>query len=235
MKTLSIHLILSVILSSYIFAEEKKEPLTTGFRTLGWFTSVDDIYYLSGGKDVPVKVYQSARSQFYEYNKEEKIEFYRLKETPEGEMTREIIATAHIQVETEMPLIIFIPEGKDSVRAFTVADDLKNFPAPYIRFVNPTAVDMGLSVGKEKKILKAKSIININPKLKGDGSKTETRFTTISIDTENGPKRIYSNNWAIRPNQRNMVLILPRDGRLNVQRIVDDKTQYMSVVRLEGE
>lgn len=226
---------LSALLSTATAAPEQ-------FRTLGWQLSLDDIYYEYKGENTPVQVYASARSTFYEYapsrtsqpeTAADSILFYRLGTNAEGEEIRIPVAQADLSKAGDWPLLIFRPNSSQTsgISVTAISDDLKSFPAPNFRFVNLTPAPLEIQMGKANTTVQAKSMIMIDPKIKGDG--TETRFTTVTVDTQQGPRRIYSNNWAVRPNQRTMVLIMAKDGQLGVQRIVDNPNQHLSVLRVD--
>lgn len=228
-------LTLSALLSTATAAPEK-------FRTLGWQLTLDDIYYEYRGANTPVQVYASARSIFYDYapsrtrqpdTATDTVLFYRLGTNSEGEEIRIPVAQADLSKAGDWPLLIFRPSSSETsgISVTAIPDDLDSFPAPNFRFVNLTPAPLEIKMGKANATVKAKSMMMMDPEIKGDG--TETRFTTVTVNTSNGPRRIYSNNWAVRPNQRTMVLIIAKDGQLGVQRIIDDPSQYLSVLRVD--
>ena len=128
------------------------------------------------------------------------------------------------------PLLVFMPDkagtGPDALRVVPIVDDLAAFPAPQFRFVNFTPVQLGLTLGRDRVAVAPGGIHAMDPELKSDETPA-TRFFVVSVATEEGPKMLYANNWAVRRNQRILVLIFAEENSLRVNRIIEDVSQYI--------
>ncbi|MDP3851844.1 MAG: hypothetical protein Q8Q59_15175 [Luteolibacter sp.] len=197
------------------------------FRTFGWQLSADDLYYEVKGRDTRISVTDSARSVFNLAPKGRQIVFYRLVPGPDDKPLREQAATVDIAAAGPWPLLIFTndPKAPKRYRVAAIADDLKVFPFPSCRFVNFSQVDLYARFGDQKIKLPAKGVERIDPHLKS-ATETETRYITVSMDTPEGPRLLYSNNWAVRPSHRTLVFIFPQDEQLQIMRIADDIALY---------
>lgn len=211
-------------------AQESTKLDIPRFRTFGWQVAPADLFYEVGGKDVPIQIIDSTRSQFYDLGALKSILFYRVTTNAEGKKVRQPVVTADVSAAGRWPLLVFLADkaaGADALRVVALSDDLESFPAPQFRFVNFTPVQMGLTLGKERVVLPPRELHVLDPALVA-GQAATTRYFVISIATEEGPKMLYANNWVVRPSQRTLVLIFAEDGALQIRRVVDDVTQYPS-------
>lgn len=205
------------------------------FRTLGWDVQLQDIYYMLSGKDVPIVVYSGTRSPFYDLPSGESLTLYRIERTAEDEIVRVPVVEASMERGGTWPLMIITPDDSTSetdYRATVIPDDLTAFPAPHLRFINLSPVPLNVNVGSNRSTVDSRDMISVDPQLDPNSTRTETRFITITVDAADGPLRIYSNNWAVGKSQRTIVLLRGRKGALGVQRVIDDRNQYLSLLRL---
>jgi len=227
MTTLSSRLGLILILSvTPLFSKGTKPDKTVHFRTFGATAAPHDLFYNFKGADTKVAVIESARSVFLDHENKGPITFYRLVPNPEGKFEREEVASASIEGAGASPLLIFTKTA-DSPKHYqirVIADDLKAFPFPFCRFINLCPIAIDVLYGGESLKIPPQAIEMIDPRLKTD--EPETRYTTLTTPTQNGPVLLYSNNWVVRPNQRSMVVISEEGEGVKVTRIVDDKGQY---------
>jgi hypothetical protein len=204
-------------------------PDCTGisFRTFGWMVAPDDLYYEVNGRDIRVPVIASARSSFLKVPKVDRMVFYRLVPGPEEKLVREEAAVVDLSTAGSWPLLIFAtqPQEPKRYRVAAIADDLKAFPFPSCRFVNFTPVDLYAKYGDQQVKVAAQGEALLDPGLKST-TDTETRYATVSIHTEQGPRVLYGNNWAVRSNQRTLVFIYAQDQKMQVMRIQDDIALY---------
>jgi hypothetical protein len=203
------------------------------FRTFGWKLPAQELFYDSGGKDVPVEILDATRSRFYKLTGPKTVAFYRIVTDAEGKKTRQTVVTVDVAGAGLWPLLVFVPDkngGPEAVRVVAIADDLESFPAPQFRFVNFTPVQLGLTLGSERVVLSPGALHALDPGLKSNETPA-TRYFVVSIATEEGPKMLYANNWVVRSNQRTLVLIFAEDNALQVRRIVEDVNQYAQPAR----
>lgn len=228
MTTRSSRLGLILILSvTPLFSKETKPDKTVHFRTFGATAATHDLFYHFKGADTKVAVIESARSIFLDHEDKGPITFYRLVPKSEGKFEREEVASASIEGAGASPLLIFT-ETADSPKHYqirVVADDLKAFPFPFCRFINLSPIAIDVSYGGESLHIPPQAIEMIDPRLE-TSDQPETRYTTLTKPTQNGPVLLYSNNWVVSPNQRTMVVISEEGEGITVTRIVDDKGQY---------
>jgi len=199
------------------------------FRTFGWMTAPDDLYFDSKGRNTKLSIIDSARSEFNDAPTVKKLVFYRLIPGPEGKPVREEAASVDISAAGPWPLLIFManPDSPKRYQVAAVSDDLKTFPIPSCRFVNLTKVDIYANYGDQQIKVPAKGIELLDPRLKS-ATETETRYIRVGMKTPEGPRLLYSNNWVVRPTQRTLVFIFPQDDRMQVMRIADDISLYAS-------
>lgn len=201
---------------------------TVRFRTFGALVASDELYYDCKGVETKVALYDSARSNFYEFTPGKPLVFYRLAKGADGKPVHEEAAVATITNAGVWPLLFFIPNSPVDKR-FTVtalADDLKSFPFPSCRFINQSDFAIDCKYGEQAVKLPAHGALLIDPRLK-TGTSSETRYTTLSVVTPEGTRLLYSNNWVVRPNQRTLVFIASQGDGIQVTRIVDDQCQYI--------
>ena len=199
------------------------------FRTLGWMVAPDDLYYKVKGGDAKVSIIDAARSVFYDAPTDKKnLVFYRLVPGPDGKNVREPAAEVDISSAGPMPLLIFMgnPDDPKNYRVAAIADDLKAFPFPCCRFVNFTPVELFAKYGDQKVKVAAKGIELIDPRLKSM-TEPETRYTSVSMMTEEGPRLLYSNNWVAHPTQRTLVFVFALDGQFHIMRIADSLSLHL--------
>jgi len=214
---------------SSLSAQSPTDSAKVRFRTLGWMVAPGDLYYDLNGRDTKVSIIESARSVFNDLAKDQKkIVFYRLLPgSTKDKPVREEAATVDISTAGPWPLLIFMAnlDAPKHYRVAAVADDLKVFPFPCCRFVNLSPVELHARYGDQKITIAAKGIERLDPHLKPT-AETQTRYATVSVDTPQGPRMLYSNNWAVRPTQRTLVFMFSQDEHLQVMRITDDIAVY---------
>jgi hypothetical protein len=217
--------LLYTIICTALHAQIPNNEGNIHFRTVGWKVEADDLYYESENKLVKIAVYDSSRSPNWPHPKTTTITFFRLVPNPEGKLVREEVAIVDVTAAGPKPLLVFmpIPESPKSYRVTAVADDLKVFPVPTSRFINLTLADLYIKFGEQELKLPAKNMALLDPHLK-NADIPEARYTMMYVQTANGPLRVYSNNWAVRPTERTLVFIFAEGSALKVMSIVDDGT-----------
>lgn len=221
---------LSVLSLTLVSAQSPQDDVKVRFRTLGWRVAPDDLYYEFQGGDSKVTITESMRSVFHDVPRgTQKIVFYRLLPGPKDKPRREVAATVDIASAGPWPLLIFManPEVPKNYRVAAIADDLKAFPFPSCRFVNLTAMDLYAKYGDQQLKIPAKGIERVDPHLQPPvANESQTRYTTVSMNTPNGPRLLYSNNWVVRPTQRTLVFVFTHENLFQVMRISDGSALY---------
>ena len=211
-----------------VWAQNPPEAGKSSFRTLGWMVSLDDLYYDLNGRDTKFSITEAARSVFSEIPKDaKKLVFYRLVPGPKDKPVREEAASVDISAAGPWPLLIFManPDDPKKFRVAAIADDLKAFPFPSCRFVNLTAVDLDANYGDQKVKISAKGIALIDIQTKSS-KESDTRYTTVSMKTPEGPRLLYSNYWGVNPSQRTLVFIFSQDKLFQIMRVADHVSTY---------
>ncbi len=208
------------------------------FRTLGLQIEASELYYSLNGKDVPIQIRRSARSQFYELkpsslsretDKGEFLVFYLLRKNEDGKEVRVPVAKADVANAGNWALIAFHKAAKDDdtrLIASALSDDVSRFPAPDIRFFNLTNETLLLNFDESKSAIPANQSTTMKPSLNSDSA--EIKPVYIGIKTQKNIELVYSNNWVVRPNIRTLVLIFPLNGTFHFERVVEDVGAYMT-------
>jgi len=211
-----------------VWAQNPPEPGKSGFRTLGWMVSQDDLYYDLAGQDTKLSIIEATRSAFSEIPKDaKKLVFYRLVPGPKDKPVREEAASVDLSGTGPWPLLIFManPEAPKHYRVAAIADDLKVFPFPSCRFVNFTPVELDVTYGDQKIKVPAKGIERVDIRTKSS-NESETRFATVSMKTPEGPRLLYTNNWVVNPSQRTLAFIFSQDKLFQIICIEDHISLY---------
>ncbi len=217
----------NVVLSA---AQEPESEGQRGFRTLGCRVSAEDLFYESAEKlagaegaaaaGKPVKIFDSARSDFHDRSGAARLVFFRQLVTADGKPTRKVVAEADLSKGGPMPLILFIPDPSrpEILRTLVLRDDARSFPNTTCRFLNMTPISLGASLGKKSESIPPAGEAIIQTSL---GEKSETRFATVTATADGKTHRLYSNNWVMRPGMRTLVLVYSVVGQAEVHRIAD--------------
>lgn len=227
MKSNLLRVVACLLLSLNSLLAQTPSDEGISFRTYGWSVSVDDLYYMVKDRDTKVIITDSSRSAFFKAEKVKQLVFYRLITGPNGKPAREVAATVNISAAGPWPLLIFMPDPKEPkrYRVAAIADDLKTFPFPTCEFVNFTEHALYAKYGDQQVHVAAGGIGRIDPQLKA-GKEDETRFTTISMNTPEGRRVLYSNNWVACAKQRTLVFISFENERIQVSRLRDSIAIY---------
>ena len=198
-------------------------PAAPRFRTLGLDAAASDLCYSLKDKDVPVSIVSDSRSEFYPVPPANPVVFYRVEKLPDATVKRIPVAQADLTSGGPMPLVIFSadPALPGKLRVDVLKDDLKTFPEGSFRILNRDQFELGALVAKQPTIVPASAdrVVDFKP---GDGQKTV--FFQIYRNEKNDHRLLYSNNWALVPGLRTLVVVppaLPPQTRPNVRRIAE--------------
>ena len=225
-------------LCCFLPIQANAQKIVTGyqFRTFGWGVRMDDLYFARDGEDVKVKIYDGLRSPFLEFTEAETILFYRMEVDDEGVVIRTPVLTVPVAEAGKWPLLIFTPDEdvEGGLRCKAIADDLESFPQGSFRFINLTAVKLGIAMGDEMMVMEPREMKTMVVEA-GDDPNEATRFIRLVAETKSGPVRIYSNNWVVKPTQRTLVLIHVHRDQLGVRRVRDSYNQYRRFLQPDSE
>lgn len=204
-----------------LFAQVPAKRGGVHFRTLGWGVAPNDVFYSLDGRDVGVKIFDSARSGFQVAPKQGNISFYRIVKKENGEMERIIIAQADLSGTGPTPLL-FVRKNEanpEKLDIKVIPDDLNAFPEQTCRFVNFTPIEIGVTMGPETSVIPPGGIRLMNTELEEDDL---TRYVTVFVKVKYEKLMLSYNNWVFRPGQRVMVFIsVDKEGQPRVVRLVD--------------
>jgi hypothetical protein len=208
-------------------AQESEQGHKGMFRTLGCRVTVEQLFYAAvpedgatrqdSSKEGSVGIFDSSRSNYYNRPGPGKVVFYRKTVSPDGKPIRKIVAEADLSKGGNLPLILFLPhpDRPEILMPLVLPDDPQSFPDTTCRFINLTPASLAATLGKSAATIAPAGVELFKT---GIGEKAETRFATIALENA---RRLYSNNWVIRPGQRTMVIIYPVNGTTEVHRITD--------------
>lgn len=177
---------------------------TPVFRTLGLGTSFTDLFYMQEKKDVPVRVTEDARSEFYVLPSTSPVEFYRIEKGPDDSLKRIPVAKAVVPAPGKLPLFVFSAGPSGQIVIETLDDSLGAFPGGSYRILNRLDQALEAVVKKQKSAIPARGAAVIDAR--GSGT---TVFVQLFTDAAPRPKLIFSNNWAFAEAVRTLVVVVP--------------------------
>jgi hypothetical protein len=221
--------ILLILTSASALAQAPPLERKPGFRTLGCRISAEDLFYESAEKlakpevpvaDKPVKIFDSTRSGFHDRVGGSSLRFFRKLTGADGKPSHQVVAEADLSKGGSLPLILFIPDPSRPgiLKTLVIEDDGRSFPTGSCRFLNLTPVSLTAGLGESTATVPPSGTALIRTVL---GEKTETRFATVTATSDGTTHRLYSNNWAMRPGTRALVLVYAVGGQAEVHRIAD--------------
>jgi len=183
------------------------------FRTLGVDVLADDIYYSSGGKNIPVTVNSQCRSAYYNYTGAlNQLVFFRLIAGPADKQIKQPVATVDVSGLGKRPILVFLtnPKNPEVYRVLGFADSVKDVPPGGYRFLNLTNQRVGIVLEKEKLIIPPA----------GEGivvSKPSTGETACQVVVygiiDQVARAVYSSIWTWDVKRRSMVIVVPAPSR----------------------
>jgi hypothetical protein len=193
-------------------AAEPAKPQTAGtvhFRTLGVNINAEDIVYKKGEKYLPITLSEAVRSSFYDTTSANGIlTFYRMVTGPEGKPVPVSVGQVNVSGLGPRVLLLFLPDSAQAknytVRAF--ADNAKVVPPGGYRFMNLTAINVGIVLGGKKVIIApgGEAVASDTPA----GGSAEVQVAVYGVVGE-AAHIAYSNIWLFDPQCRFTVLITP--------------------------
>ena len=193
-------------------AAEPANPQAAGtvhFRTLGVNINAEDIVYKKGEKYLPIALSEAVRSPFYDTTGGTGVlTFYRLVAGPEGKPMPVSVGQVDLTGLGPRVLLLFMPDPAQAqnyaVRAF--ADNAKVVPPGSYRFMNLTAINVGIVLGGKKVIIAPGSdaVLSDTPA----GGSSEVQVAVYGVVGE-AAHIAYSNIWLFDPQSRFTVLITP--------------------------
>lgn len=222
MKILPFHLGILVVSAVSLHAQAPTPtPAVARFRVLGLDVAATGLNYSLKEKDVPVSVVSDSRSDFYTAPQSNPVVFYRVEKLADGSLNRLPVAQADLTAGGSLPLLIFSadPATPEKLRVDVLKDDLKTFPAGTFRILNRDQFQLGALFANQPSIIPASGDLVIEPK--SDAGRTTIFFQLYRMQ-KNDRHLLYSNNWALVPGLRTMVVVtpaIPPQTQANVRRI----------------
>ena len=177
------------------------------FRTLGLSVDLQDLFYMHEKKDVPIRVTQDARSEFYPLPNRPMVEFYRIEKAPDGTNQRIPVAQAALPTGAKLLLFVFSTDPAKTPLVETLDDSLTAFPGGSYRILNRLDQPLEAIIKEQKKAIPARSVALMDAR--GPG---RTRFVQVFVAGKPNPRLILSNNWAFYDSVRTLVVVAPSDN-----------------------
>jgi hypothetical protein len=177
-------------------------PAPFRFRTLAWDAPVDGLFYDAKGKSIPVTARNYARSNFYEADATNKLDFYRLVPGLDGKPTKQFVGDVSVDGSGGLVLILFFKRSDGSYKINVSEDDTKKFPAGSYRFVNTSSSYLLVAAGNARgTLIPGQSIV-----LHSDPDQA-THGVNIRLATAAGEeiKMVYSDVWLWSADVRTIV------------------------------
>ncbi len=207
------------------------EPaISLKFSCLEWGgRNTEGLRYSSQGEAVPVRMYDSYRSDVYEYSGANPIVFFVESIDAEGEPVRRPVARARVAPGIGRALFLFVqrPEVNERGEEYEVIvmdESLSSFPAGTYRVFNFSDHEIGGIIGKNKFTIGGKTFETISPKV-DDMVDVQIHFSQ-KINDQWVPK--VNTRWLYRENARNIVFVTD-DQSSRVPRLrVKTVTEYLN-------
>ncbi len=222
MKTLPLQLGILLVSTVALHAQAPSPtPAVDRFRVLGLDVAATGLNYSLKGKDVPVSVVSDSRSDFFTVPPSNPVVFYRVEKLADGSLKRVPVAQADLTAGGSLPLLIFSVDhaSPEKLLVDVLKDDLKTFPAGAFRILNRDQFQLGALFANQPSIIPASGDLVIEPK--SDTGRTTIFFQLYRIQ-KNDRHLLYSNNWALVPGLRTLVVVtpaIPPQTQANVRRI----------------
>ncbi len=183
-------------------------PAPVRFRTLGLDVAPAGLHYASNGADVAVGVVSDSRSEFYAAPAANPVVFYRINPGADGTPVKVPVAQADLSSGGSMPLLVFSadPAASDKLRIEVLKDDPGTFPGGSFRILNRSVAELSAVFAKQATAVPAASDRIIEPR-PAEGMTTVFFQLLTAARRDRGP--IYSNNWAMVPGVRTLVVVTP--------------------------
>jgi hypothetical protein len=193
----------------FVRAQVPQEGLFS-FRTLGAGVVIEDLFYSSEGKVIPVPVSTETRSVYHTYKgPHDKLVFFRQIPGPDGKQIQQNVASVNLAGAGNRPLLIFLKHpteaGLYEVRPFS--DSSKDVPPGGYRFVNFTIRKIAIVMGQQKLLIPPGGQVIAKGEVGNSTQSTAVQVFGVVLNDE--VRAIYSNMWAYNPNNRSIVLIAP--------------------------
>ncbi len=225
MKSLPLLLALALLLPAGPLAAQSPSPAPAEmrFRTLGLDVNVADLKYSLKDKDVTVGIFADSRSVFYKVPPANPVVFYRVEDLADGTQKRVPVIQADLSAGGMLPLLLFSkdPQLPGGLKVEVLKDDLKAFPAGSFRILNREPVQLGAYFANKPTIVPAASEVVIAPT--PQEGRTTVFFQLFRLGS-GGRQLAYSNNWAVFPDARTMVVVAaaePPSKQPSVRRITE--------------
>lgn len=184
-------------------ASTPKQPLPS-FRTLGLGLNLADLFYMHGKKDVPIRVTEDARSEFYPLPAGPTVEFYRIEKAADGSDLRIPVVKAAVPAAAKLLLFVFSAGPSKTTVVETLDDSLTAFPGGAYRILNRLDQSLEAIVKEQRQAVAAHGTVLIDAR--GPGT---TRFVQIFASSKPKPRLILSNNWAFYDAVRTLIVVVP--------------------------
>ena len=181
------------------------------FRTLSAQGELQDIFYSSSKKSLPITVNPDVRSPYYDYTGPlAGLAFFRLVAGPDGKPVPQPVGQVDLTALGKRPLLLFMPNpgkpGTYLVRGFS--DTSADVPPGGYRFINLTVRQIGIVLGDKKVVIPPDGdAIMVN---EASGGRAVTQVLVYGLIGDVA-KAVYSSIWSYNVKFRHVIIVAPSD------------------------
>ena len=193
--------------------------------------------YISEGETKNLgRLVDTQRSLPFQYRGNPVLRFYdsRAYNANEGAMNIPV-ASARIDPRLKKPLLVITKRKDGGLSIFAIEDSMSVYGKGTYRFYNTTSRNMAIKVDNSVMKLGPKSMDSIIPDLK---SHPNAHVKAVEIREDGAVKRLYTNMWPKRKNQRYLCFITDMEerkpSRIKVKVITDFVTTNGTVEESDG-
>ena len=205
----------------------EEDPISVSFYCILWDMSASQIpmcYISEGEKKDLGRLVDTQRSMFsYTYKGSPLLLFYNSKTyNTDADAINVPVASVRIDPRSKEPLLVISKRKDGGLSIFAIEDSMSVYGKDTYRFYNTTSRNMAIKVDNSVMKLGPKSMDSIIPDLK---SHPNAHVKAVEIREDGAVKRLYTNMWPKRKNQRSLCFITNADerkpGRIKVKVITD--------------
>lgn len=186
------------------------------FRLLSWTGDVTDLFYLQGGKPIPVTANETTISPLYKWQGSEKLVFFRETEQ-EGRPVRVPVLVLDAPSGTTKAIILLSLDRADPTRnsGQWIDDTVDGIPPDAVTYLNLSTQVIGVQLGQETSTINAKA----SKTFRLEGAKRRLLTLKVAAQNEGGWQIAASSALSTYPGRRTLIIL--RDGRPQANGLID--------------
>ncbi len=220
--------ILCTLFTGLVRAQMPEDHVTISFETISWKGVVQNVFYTSTDGESQIFSPNASFSKTQRYVGPNQLTFYRKQETETGGFTKIPVAVANFPVAAKGHYIfVFIKDERTELeryRIYPIAFDSKMGKANQVTLVNLSANKMVGRLDDSKFELNAGSLRTVDVRPNSGGNV----LAQFLLETDDGWKPLYSNNWRVYEGQQVFAFIARKDEtskKINVRLIFQVPTE----------